>query len=259
MDLPRFIAGEAGAVLGLACVETAWTGSWCRAEDHDGACDLRSTGAARRASMNPLQRLFVDHRPRPSDIDEMLRPLLAALTDPDDDRRRGHVRHLLAVAQPAALPVVADRLVELLAAGKASVRRQAAASLTEFGPVALPALRSALVARGRPRVQRAAAEILAAVAPRLQPDQRKNLNFDALIVGLQTRNAAVRHAVGQLVAAVHKEDEPGAGCSPDMAHSLFERFGGGARGKVVERTRGEVPRDGGAPRPTPFGPMEEDV
>jgi HEAT repeats len=211
--------------------------------------------------VTPLNQLLLDQRPRPSDIDEMLQPLLDALTDPDDDRRRGHVRHLLAAAQPPALGVVVDRLVELLAAPKASVRRQAAATLTEIGPPALPALRSALVARGRPRVQRVAGEILAAVAPRLRPDQRTGLSFDAMIVGLQTHDAAVQGAASRLIAAVRKEDEPGTGCSPDAARLLFERFGGGGdvRGMLTERPRAEALPEGGGTPPAPFGDMGEEA
>jgi hypothetical protein len=152
--------------------------------------------------MNKPGRALLD--PDERELREMLTPLADALTDPDDGRRRDNVARLLPMCPRAVWVRLLDRLVELAASRNGAVRRQARASLLQVGPAAVAALTVALINSRRPGLQRAAAETLEAVAPRLAPDRLSRLGADAMIVGFSSPDESVRTAAAKLSAAVRR-------------------------------------------------------
>src|SRR5262245_13426902 len=77
--------------------------------------------------------------PGESLIQEKLTPLIEALVHPDEPYRRAAVEHVLRACIPAVIGRLIGRLVDLLD-GAGTNKRQAIASLSQFGGRAVPAL-----------------------------------------------------------------------------------------------------------------------
>jgi HEAT repeat protein len=129
---------------------------------------MRRTILAYAARLGRKQAQATENR-----IQKALKPLLEALTDPEESCRRAAVEHVLSTCIPAVIRRLIDRLVELLINDKESVRRRAADSLVQFGTRALPAL-THTIRHLRSAVQQARLlEVLRKIGQRVPSDQRK--------------------------------------------------------------------------------------
>jgi len=96
-------------------------------------------------------------------IQGALAPLVSAATDPEESRRHAAVAIALQKCVPAVLRRLIDRLVDALAHGGQAVCRQAAASLVQVGPRAVPVLTHRLKQARSAAVQQRVVAVLAEI------------------------------------------------------------------------------------------------
>jgi HEAT repeat protein len=135
-----------------------------------------------------------------------LTPLVRALTDPDEPRRRAAAQHVLQACVPAVIALLIDRLVALLG-GSRLVQRQAVASLAQFGPHALPALSLRFSRSRSAAVQQGIIEALTAVARGLDRDGRLGLMTELLILSRRAADDSIRERVMGLLATLRSSLE----------------------------------------------------
>src|SRR5262245_18097590 len=137
-----------------------------------------------------------------------LTPLVHALTEPDEPRRQAAVRCVQETCVPAVITLLIDRLVELLG-GSGIVHRQAIASLAEFGPHALSALRRWFSRTRSVAVQQGIVMSIAAVARGLDRDGRLGLMTELLILSRHAVEESIRASLAELLTGVRSSlEEP---------------------------------------------------
>jgi HEAT repeat protein len=142
-------------------------------------------------------------------LQEQLTPLIEVLTGSDDCRRRAVAEHISQAWPPAVLAGLLDLLVGLLGRGGEAARRQAIASLAEFGHRALPALTLRFQRSRRAAVQLDIVAALQQLAPGLSRNQQTNLMTELAIVAAFAADAAVCYKVAETIAILRASSEPG--------------------------------------------------
>jgi hypothetical protein len=152
-------------------------------------------------------------------LQEQLTPLVQALTDADESRRRAVVEHVLRACLPAVVARLIDRLVELLGQSGEAGRRQAIACLAQFGQQALPALLLHFQRSHRAAVQLDILAALRQMAPGLDPRQVVGLMMEVTILQAFAADEGVASEVAETIARLRRVTEGpgrklGAGASP---------------------------------------------
>jgi HEAT repeat protein len=142
-------------------------------------------------------------------IHERLNPLVEALTDPDESRRRAAVEHVVRTCIPAVVGRLIDRLVGLLG-GEGVTRGPALASLEEFGARALPSLTLKFTRTRDAALQRGILEALRRIVPGLKVGEQINLLTETLILGRFAADESVSRALARLVAVARRASEAAA-------------------------------------------------
>src|SRR5262249_27125299 len=124
----------------------------------------------------------------PEQAERGLGQLLELLTDPDDGRRRAHVRRVMAVTLPAVRGLLIDRLVGVLKGEGQATRQRAAASLGEMGEAAIPSLTYHLQKPRSKDLQTRLPEVLVRIGRALPAAQRTELQFDLMIARGRARD-----------------------------------------------------------------------
>jgi hypothetical protein len=172
----------------------------------------KGSGAALR-----LQRQKAEEHER--HVQEQLTPLVQALLNPDESRRRAVVEHVLRACLPAVVARLVNRLVELLGQGGEVARRQAIACLAQFGHPALPALLLHFQRGHRAAVQRDVLAALRQMAPGLGPSQAVSLMQEVATLAPFAADEAVCLGLAEAIARLRRVTEgpgrkAGAGQSP---------------------------------------------
>jgi hypothetical protein len=148
-------------------------------------------------------------------IHERLTPLVEAITDPDESRRRAAVEQIRRTCIPAVVGRLIDRLVGLLG-GEDVTHQQALASLSEFGALALPSLTLKFTRTRDAALQRGILEALQRIVPGLKVGEQIDLLTETLILDRFAADESVSRASARLVAVARRASEAAArtGCSP---------------------------------------------
>jgi hypothetical protein len=139
---------------------------------------------------------------------ELLSPVVKALADTDESRRRAVLEYISQAWLPAVVARLLNLLVGLLGRGGEAARRQAIVSVAQFGHRALPAL----TLRFR-RSRRAAAQLdvvasLQRMAPGLSRNQQTNLMIELVILAAFAADAAVCLGIAETIAILRASSEP---------------------------------------------------
>ena len=149
-------------------------------------------------------------QPDPSEarIHERLTPLVDALADPDDSRRRTAVEQVVRTCIPAVVGRLIERLVNML--GEGTSRGPALASLAGFGNRALPSLTLRFTRTRDPALQSGIVEALTQIAPGLPLAQRLDLMTEIMILARFAADESVSRALDRLVAVARRATEAAA-------------------------------------------------
>jgi hypothetical protein len=132
----------------------------------------------------------------------MVRPLLRALTSPDECLRQAAVRGVLSCSSRTAALHVIRQLARLLSSRDAAVSGRAGVSLAEVGLAAVPAL-MLLLCRSRSVPGRVhAAQVLAVIGRTLEPAPRRHLATHLLVLRRAARAPDVAGALDRARAAL---------------------------------------------------------
>jgi hypothetical protein len=145
------------------------------------------------------------------EVQRAVTTLAKFLTDSDEPRRRAAVEFVVRDCLPALVARLVDLLVRQLGAGVGTTRRQAAASLVQFGPSSLPALTLKFTKARSATTQQAVVEVLARIAPGLGPDERLKLMAELMILARFARDAPVAAGLGRVAAVLRRVGEGPAG------------------------------------------------
>jgi hypothetical protein len=131
---------------------------------------------------------------------ELLSPVVKVLTDPDESLRRAVVEHVTQAWLPAVVARLLDLLVGLLGQGSEAARRQAVASVAQFGHRALPALTLRFRRSRRAAVQLDVVAALQQLAPGLSRSRVIDLMAEVTILGASAADAAVCYRLAETIA-----------------------------------------------------------
>jgi hypothetical protein len=136
-------------------------------------------------------------------IQERITPLVEALAHPDESCRKAVVEHVVRTCIPALVARLINRLVDLLD-GEGTTRRQALASLAQFGGRALPALTLRFERTRSVAMQRGIVETLTRMAPGLKQDERIDLLIEVMGLMHFAADESVKREIAGLVAVARR-------------------------------------------------------
>jgi hypothetical protein len=141
-------------------------------------------------------------------LQELLWPVVKVLADTDESRSRAVVEYISRAWLPAVASKLIDRLVGLLGQGGEAARRQAVASVAQFGHPAVPALTLRFRRSRRAAVQLDVVAALQRLAPGLSCNQRINLMAELAILGASAADEAVCLRLAETIAILRASSEP---------------------------------------------------
>ena len=139
-------------------------------------------------------------------VQGLLTPLVEALAHPNEPCRRAAVAHVLRTCLPAVVGRLIERLVDLLG-GEGTTRRQALASLVQFGGRALPTLTLRFERTRSVAIQRGIVEVLTRMAPGLKQEERIDLMTEVMSLGRFAADASVCRDLAGLVAVARRAND----------------------------------------------------